>query len=89
MNEQRLVDIDPKSATSEEEILIIDTVNKFLEKSLEKAPDVIGLSVYYWNMAQNQYVVRRIREMYGDKVIVDFKKEVYLKLKIELNKFIN
>ena len=45
-------------------------VNKFLEKSAEKAPDVIGLSVYYWNMAQNQYVVRRIREMYGDKVIV-------------------
>ena len=36
-------------------------VNKFLEKSAEKAPDVIGLSVYYWNMAQNQYVVRRIR----------------------------
>ena len=45
-------------------------VNKFLEKSAEKAPDVIGLSVYYWNMAQNQYVVRRIREMYGAKVII-------------------
>ena len=45
-------------------------VNKFLEKSREKAPDVIGLSVYYWNMAQNQYVVRCIREMYGDKVII-------------------
>ena len=35
MNEQRLVDIDPKSATSEEEILIIDTVNKFLEKDVK------------------------------------------------------
>ena len=35
MNEQKLVDVDPKSATSEEEILIIDTVNKFLEKDVK------------------------------------------------------
>ena len=35
MNEQRLVDVDPKSATSEEDILIIDTINKFLEKDVK------------------------------------------------------
>ena len=52
------------------EVSLFKSVDKFLEKSAEKAPDVIGLSVYYWNMAQNQYVVSRIREMYGKNVLV-------------------
>ena len=52
------------------EVSLFKSVDKFLEKAAEKAPDVIGLSVYYWNMAQNQYVVSRIREMYGKNVLV-------------------
>ena len=52
------------------EISLYKSVDKFLEKATEKSPDVIGLSVYYWNMAQNQYVVKKIREMYGKNVII-------------------
>ena len=52
------------------EISLFKSVDKFLEKATEKSPDVIGLSVYYWNMAQNQYVVKKIREMYGKKVVI-------------------
>ena len=52
------------------DVSIYKDVKKFLEKAQENRPDVIGLSVYYWNKAQNQYVVNKIREMFGDEVIV-------------------
>ncbi len=51
-------------------VSIYKDVNKFLENAKNKTPDVIGLSVYYWNKAQNQFVVNRIREMYGNKVVI-------------------
>lgn len=52
------------------EVSIYKNIDKFLERALEKAPDVVGLSVYYWNMALNKYVVNRIREMYGKDVVI-------------------
>ena len=35
MNEQRVVDVEQKSSVSEEDNLIIDTVNKFLERDVK------------------------------------------------------
>tara|TARA_Y100000996_G_scaffold353310_1_gene293170 strand:- start:2190 stop:4247 length:2058 start_codon:yes stop_codon:yes gene_type:complete len=52
------------------QVSIYKSIDKFLDTAKEKAPDVIGLSVYYWNMALNKYVVNRIREMYGKNVLI-------------------
>ena len=52
------------------QVSIFKSIDKFLDTAKEKAPDVIGLSVYYWNMALNKYVVNRIREMYGKNVLI-------------------
>ena len=52
------------------EVSIYKNIDKFLEIASEKAPDVVGLSVYYWNMSLNKYVAKRIREMYGKDVVI-------------------
>ncbi len=52
------------------EVSIYKNIDKFLETASEKAPDVVGLSVYYWNMSLNKYVANRIREMYGKDVVI-------------------
>ena len=52
------------------EVSIYKNIDKFLEIASEKAPDVVGLSVYYWNMSLNKYVANRIREMYGKDVVI-------------------
>ena len=52
------------------EVSIYKNIDKFLETASKKAPDVVGLSVYYWNMSLNKYVANRIREMYGKDVVI-------------------
>ncbi len=51
-------------------VSLFKNVDKFIDKALQDPPDVIGLSVYYWNLNQNQYVVNKIRKLYGDKVVI-------------------
>ena len=40
----------------------------FIEEAKENPPDVVGLSIYYWNMALSQYVVKKLREMFKNNV---------------------
>jgi len=37
MNEQSIVELEQKSSMSEEDNLIIDTINKFLEKDVKQS----------------------------------------------------
>ena len=32
--------------------------------------NIVGLAVYYWNTAISQYVVKCLREMFGEKVVI-------------------
>lgn len=45
-------------------------VDKFLKNAKENPPDIVGLAVYFWNTALNQYVVKCLREMFGKKVVI-------------------
>ena len=45
-------------------------INKFFNKAEQNPPDVVGLSVYYWNIAINQYLVKCIRQKFGGDVII-------------------
>ena len=45
-------------------------IDKFLDCAAQTPPDIVGLSIYYWNTAQSQYLVNRLREMFGRKVII-------------------
>ena len=51
-------------------VSLFKNAEKFLEQAQEKAPDVVGLAVYYWSNSLNQYVVKRLREMFGRNVII-------------------
>ena len=51
-------------------ISLYKNVDKFLNQAKENPPDIVGLAVYYWNTALNQYVVKCLREMFGEKVII-------------------
>ena len=51
-------------------ISLFKNAEKFLEQAKEKAPDVVGLAMYYWSNSLNQYVVKRLREMFGRNVII-------------------
>ena len=50
---------------SQIDVSLYKKVDEFFESTNNKAPDVVGLSVYYWNKAINQYVVNRLRKMFG------------------------
>ncbi len=52
------------------EVSLYKNVEKFLDKVKENPPDVVGLSVYYWNLNLNQIVVNKLREMLGEQVII-------------------
>ena len=45
-------------------------IDKFFNKAEQNPPDVVGLSVYYWNIAINQYLVKCIRQKFGRDVII-------------------
>ena len=51
------------------DVSLYKKVEEFFESVNDKAPDIVGLSVYYWNKAINQYVTDRLRKMLGNKVI--------------------
>ena len=51
-------------------VSLFKSAEKFLERAQEKAPDVVGLAVYYWSNSLNQYVVKRLRKMFGRNVII-------------------
>ena len=52
------------------DVSLYKKVDKFLEKASQNPPDVVGLSVYYWNLNQNQYVVNQLRKMFGKNVVI-------------------
>tara|TARA_Y100000590_G_scaffold332087_1_gene377540 strand:- start:1203 stop:3314 length:2112 start_codon:yes stop_codon:yes gene_type:complete len=51
-------------------VSLFTRVDAFLEKAKEQVPDIVGLSIYFWADALNKYVVKRLREMYGNKVTI-------------------
>jgi radical SAM superfamily enzyme YgiQ (UPF0313 family) len=51
-------------------VSLFKNIEKFFEKAKENPPDVVGLSVYFWNKAINKYAVNRLRQMFGKKVII-------------------
>ena len=51
-------------------VSLFKKADNFLDQATKKTPDVVGLSVYFWNTALNQYVVKRLREMFGRDVII-------------------
>ncbi len=51
-------------------VSLFKNIEKFFEKAKENPPDVVGLSIYFWNKAINQYAVNRLRQMFGKKVII-------------------
>tara|TARA_B100000900_G_scaffold412088_1_gene433156 strand:+ start:1264 stop:3312 length:2049 start_codon:yes stop_codon:yes gene_type:complete len=55
---------------NEIEVSLFKEINKFFDSVKEGAPDVVGLSLYYWNNSINQYVVKKLRKMFGNKVTI-------------------
>ncbi len=51
-------------------VSLFKRVEKFLDRASQNPPDVVGLSVYFWNLAINKYVVKRLREMFGQNVTI-------------------
>ena len=51
-------------------VSLFKNVDKFIDQAKQNPPDVVGLSIYYWNMALNQYVVKRLRKMFNRDVII-------------------
>ena len=52
-------------------VSLFKRMDKFLDRAAQNPPDVVGLSVYYWNLNINQYLVKCLREMFGrDPIIV-------------------
>ena len=51
-------------------ISLFKEIDKFLDHADQNPPDVVGLSVYYWNLTINQYLVKCIREKFGKDVII-------------------
>ena len=55
---------------NEVDVSLYKEIDKFFDKAKERAPDVVGLTCFYWNNNLNQYVVKRLREMYGNEVTI-------------------
>ena len=51
-------------------VSLFKNAEKFLDQATQNPPDVVAFSVYYWALAQTQYVVDRIRKMLGKNVII-------------------
>jgi radical SAM superfamily enzyme YgiQ (UPF0313 family) len=43
---------------------------KLIEAVKENKPDVVGLSLYYWNTNLDQHVIQQIRSICGDQVVI-------------------
>ena len=51
-------------------VSLFKNIEKFFDKAKETPPDVVGLSIYFWNKAISQYAIKRLRQLYGKKVII-------------------
>jgi len=51
-------------------VSLFKNAEKFLDQAVQNPPDVVAFSVYYWALAQTQYMVDRIRKMFGKNVII-------------------
>ena len=52
------------------DVSLFKSAEKFLDRAAQKPPDIVGLSVYYWNTDQDRFMVNRLREMFGRDVII-------------------
>ncbi len=52
------------------DVSLFKSIDKFFDKAKETPPDVVGLSIYFWNKAINQYAVKKLRQMFGKDVII-------------------
>ena len=51
-------------------VSLFKNAEKFLDQAVQNPPDVVAFSVYYWALAQTQYVVDRLRKMFGKNAII-------------------
>lgn len=61
-----------KTFGAEVDISIYKDVDLLLNHLRYNKPDIVGFSFYYWNQNLNYYVVDKIRQMYGDSVLIVF-----------------
>lgn len=54
------------------DIKIFKDVDLLLKQILTEKPDIVAFSFYYWNQNLNYYIVNKIREIYGNDVLVVF-----------------
>jgi len=52
------------------DVSLYKDIDKFFDKAKERAPDVVGLTVFYWNNNLNQYVVKCLRQMFGSELTI-------------------
>lgn len=53
-------------------ITLFKDANAMLEKLKTTKPDVVGMSFYYWNTNLNDYVVKKLRELYNKDVVIAY-----------------
>lgn len=53
-------------------ITLFKDANLMLEKMKTTKPDVVGMSFYYWNTNLNNYVVKKLRELYKKDVVIAY-----------------
>ena len=51
-------------------VSLYKSADKFLQQAMQTPPDVVGMSVYMWNKDLSQHVAKRIREIFGNDVII-------------------
>ena len=51
-------------------VSLFKNIDKFLNQATQNPPDVVGLSVYYWNIAKSQYLIKCLREKFGRDIII-------------------
>ena len=51
-------------------VSLFKDVDKFLNQAAQNPPDVVGLSIYYWNIAKSQYLIKCLREKFGRDIII-------------------
>lgn len=61
-----------KTFGDEVDIAIYKDVELLLSNLRNNKPDIVGFSFYYWNQNLNYYVVNKIRQIYGDSVLIVF-----------------
>ena len=55
---------------NEIEVSLFKIIDKFIKQAFLNPPDVIGLSVYYWNIDISRYLIKCIREKFGSNPII-------------------